>query len=92
MLRPHPGHQRLDLVAPAGQVGDGVDPAGGAAHAVGRLDHADQLPPLHLRPRGALGDLHVDARMGTIARNLFFAIGAMNATMITAVIAAIRLG
>lgn len=36
--------------------------------------------------------LHVDARMGSIARNLFFAIGAMNATMITAVIAAIRLG
>jgi len=36
--------------------------------------------------------LHVDARMGTIARNFLFANVAMNATMITAVIAAIRLG
>ena len=35
--------------------------------------------------------LHVDARMGAIARTFLFANMAMNATMLTAVIAAIRL-
>ena len=44
--------------------------------------------------RGELGELlrlHVDARMGSIARGLFFAIATMNITMMAGLVAAVRL-
>lgn len=40
---------------------------------------------------GTLLQLHVDARMGAISRNLFFAIATVNITMMAGLVAAVRL-
>jgi hypothetical protein len=93
---------RGDLVALRGELkgdiaevkGDIADLRGELTGDVARLsaDIGDVRSQMVTRAElPALLELHLDARMGAISRQLFFAIVAMNAAMFAGVIAAVRL-